>query len=93
MLYLTDTNVVVALQKQQQRVWKQLRAHRRRDFGVLAIVSHELLFGAYHGDRQDETLAGIDALRFPVIDFTVADARQAGEIRAVLAAAGTPIGP
>ena len=28
-----------------------------------------------------------------MIDFTVADARKAGEIRAVLAAAGTPIGP
>ncbi len=93
MLYLLDTNVVVALLKQRQRVWERLRAHRRRDFGVSAIVSHELFFGAYHGDRQDETLAGIDALRFPVIDFTVANARQAGEIRAALAAAGTPIGP
>jgi tRNA(fMet)-specific endonuclease VapC len=36
--------------------------------------------------------ARVDALRFEVLDFDREDARQAGELRARLAAAGTPIG-
>jgi tRNA(fMet)-specific endonuclease VapC len=32
-------------------------------------------------------------LQFVVLEFDQEDARQAGEIRAALAAAGTPIGP
>ena len=34
----------------------------------------------------------MDALQFEVLDFDREDARQAGELRARLAAAGTPIG-
>jgi len=32
-------------------------------------------------------------LQFEVVEFDREDARQAGELRAALAAAGTPIGP
>jgi tRNA(fMet)-specific endonuclease VapC len=35
----------------------------------------------------------IDALQFAVIEFDKEDARQAGEVRALLASAGAPIGP
>ena len=35
----------------------------------------------------------MDALRFAVIEFDKEDARQAGKIRAFLAAKGSPIGP
>jgi tRNA(fMet)-specific endonuclease VapC len=38
-------------------------------------------------------VARIDALRFQVIEFDNEDARQAAEIRALLAAKGIPIGP
>ncbi|MDE2255188.1 MAG: hypothetical protein KGL42_13130 [Betaproteobacteria bacterium] len=34
----------------------------------------------------------VDGLRFEVVPFDQEDARRAGEIRAVLAASGTPIG-
>ena len=40
-----------------------------------------------------QTLTRIDALRFEVIEFDKEDARQAGEVRAWLAAQGQPIGP
>jgi tRNA(fMet)-specific endonuclease VapC len=35
----------------------------------------------------------IEALRFEVVEFDREDARKAGELRASLAASGTPIGP
>jgi tRNA(fMet)-specific endonuclease VapC len=40
-----------------------------------------------------QNVALIDALQFAVIEFDLEDARQAGGVRAVLAAKGTPIGP
>jgi tRNA(fMet)-specific endonuclease VapC len=38
-------------------------------------------------------MALIDALQFVVLEFDKEDARQAGQVRALLAAQGTPIGP
>ncbi len=57
-----------------------------------AIVAHELFYGAYKGHRTAENLARLEALRFEVLYFDREDARHAGEIRALLAAAGAPIG-
>jgi tRNA(fMet)-specific endonuclease VapC len=37
-------------------------------------------------------LGQIDVLRFEIVEFDQEDARRAGEIRAVLAKAGAPIG-
>ncbi len=54
---------------------------------------HELYYGAYKGQRKVENVDLVDALQFEVVDFDREDARQAGELRAQLAAAGTPIGP
>ena len=54
---------------------------------------HELFFGAYKSRRQAQNLALLDALQLQVLEFDKEDARQAGEIRAALAAAGQPIGP
>ena len=56
---------------------------------------HELYCGAWKGSpgRLAENLGRVDGLRFEVLAFDPGDARQAGEIRGGLAAAGTPIGP
>jgi tRNA(fMet)-specific endonuclease VapC len=70
-----------------------LRQHQPEDFGLPAIVIHELFFGAYKSARMAQNVARVDALRFQIVDFDREDARQAGEIRAKLASAGTPIGP
>jgi tRNA(fMet)-specific endonuclease VapC len=56
------------------------------------IVMHELYFGAFRSRRASQNAALIDALQFVVLDFDKEDARQAGEVRALLAAGGTPIG-
>jgi tRNA(fMet)-specific endonuclease VapC len=57
-----------------------------------AIVMHELYFGAFKSQRRDRNLAIVDGLRIEVIPFDLEDARHAGDIRAVLAAQGMPIG-
>ncbi len=93
MKFLLDTNAVIALLKGHSGLQAQVRQHQPSDFGLSAIVAHELFFGAYRGTRSTENLARIDALRFEVVAFDAEDARIAGELRAALAAAGTPVGP
>lgn len=92
MKFLLDSNAVIALMKGHSGFLTRLRQHQPRDFGIPAIVAHELFYGAYKGQRTAENLARVDALQFEVLDFDREDARQAGELRAQLAAAGTPIG-
>jgi tRNA(fMet)-specific endonuclease VapC len=70
-----------------------LRRFKPQDFAIPAVVAHELFYGAYKGQRTPENLALIDGLQFAVLEFDREDARQAGEIWAALAMAGTPIGP
>ena len=93
MRFLLDTNVVIAVMNRRPVVTERVFRHSRRDYGLSAIVAHELLYGAFRARRVDEALAAFDRLRMPILDFSVEDARRAGEIRAALAAAGTPIGP
>ncbi len=93
MNYLLDTNAVIGLLKGHPRLSERMRRHRPAEFGLPAIVAHELFYGAYKSRRRTENLAVVDALQFEVLDLDKEDARQAGEIRAALALAGQPIGP
>lgn len=93
MRFLLDTNAVIALLNDPAgQVSRHLRRHQPADIGLSAIVIHELYFGAYKSQRRDRNLAIVDGLRFEVIPFDREDAQHAGEIRAALAAQGTPIG-
>ena len=93
MKFLLDTNALIALLKGHEGFLKRLRQYLPQDFGIPAIVVHELYFGAYKGQRMAENLARVGGLQFEVLEFDGEDARAAGELRASLAAAGTPIGP
>ena len=93
MKYLLDSNAVIALLKGHSGFLSRIRQHAPQDFAIPAIVAHELFYGAYKGQRTAENLARIEALQFEVLEFDREDARQAGELRAYLSAAGTPIGP
>ena len=93
MKYLLDANAVIALLKGSPRFIARLRAAPASEFAMSAIVAHELAYGAFRSARIDENLRRLDALRFPVIEFDADDAHKAGELRAALARAGTPIGP
>jgi len=94
MRYLLDANAVIALLNDKTSKTAQ-RARRERvgDLAVSAIVAHELFYGAFKSRRAAQNLALIDALQFVVLEFDKEDARQAGEVRALLASNGTAIGP
>ncbi|WP_454754390.1 PIN domain-containing protein [Cupriavidus necator] len=93
MKYLLDANAIIAMLKGERTMLERLRAHLPTDFGLPSIVAHELYYGAYKSQRAAANLARIEALQFEVVPFDAEDAQHAGEIRAQLAAAGTPIGP
>jgi tRNA(fMet)-specific endonuclease VapC len=94
MRYLLDTNIVIALLNDAASPLAQ-RARRERpgDIAISAIVAHELYYGAFKSRRKDHNRAVVDSLQFLVLEFDRDDARCAGEVRAALAAQGTPIGP
>ncbi|MER9893494.1 type II toxin-antitoxin system VapC family toxin [Mesorhizobium sp. M0119] len=93
MIYLLDTNAVIAVMKGDADLLARLTSHSPQDFAMSAIVVHELYYGAQKSQRKTDNLSRIEALQFPVLEFDREDARHAGEIRATLATSGTPIGP
>jgi tRNA(fMet)-specific endonuclease VapC len=94
MRYLLDANAIIALLNDTTSpIARRVRRHAPRDFGVSAVVIHELYYGAFKSQRVEQNVARMDALQFSVLEFDEEDARQAGHIRAHLASKGTPIGP
>jgi tRNA(fMet)-specific endonuclease VapC len=93
MKFLLDSNAIIALFKGHTGFLARMRQFHPQDFGIPSIVAHELFYGAYKGQRTPESLARVEALAFEVLEFDREDARAAGELRAGLAKAGTPIGP
>lgn len=93
MRYLLDTNAIIALMKGHAGLLARLRACQPEDFGMPSIVAHELYYGAYRSQHLDDNLRRVEALRFELLDFDREDARRAGQLRALLSAQGTPVGP
>jgi tRNA(fMet)-specific endonuclease VapC len=94
MRYLLDTNVVIGLLNDAtSELARRARREKPADVAISAVVAHELFYGAFKSRRTAPNVALIDALQFAVLAFDKEDARQAGEVRAVLASRGTPIGP
>ncbi len=94
--YLLDTNVIITLlAKRSERLVNRILGMQPGSLGVCSIVTHELYFGAYKSQRVEFNLETIRRLLadISVVEFDQEDARAAGEIRAALAHAGTPIGP
>ena len=89
-----DANAIIALLNDTTSpIARRVRRHAPRDFGVSAVVIHELYCGAFKSQRVEQNVARVDGLQFSVLEFDEEDARQAGQIRAHLASKGTPIGP
>ena len=93
MKFLLDANAVIGVLAGNAGLLAGVRRQVPRDIGIPAVAMHELFFGAYKSRRQAHNLALLDGLLLEVLEFDKEDARQAGEIRAALAAKGTPIGP
>lgn len=94
MRYLLDANAVIGLlNNRPANLARRARRELPSDVAISVIVAHQLFYGAFKSRRAAENLARVEALRFQVIEFDKDDAREAGEIRALLAAQGNPIGP
>ena len=94
MAYLLDTNAVIAvLREVETPIGRRVRQCRPDEVFVSAIVLHELFYGVFKSARVERNVALVDGLRFGVLEFSRDDAREAGEIRAMLAAEGRSIGP
>jgi len=94
MRYLLDTNaVIILLNYARSKLAVRVRREKPVDIVMSAIVAHELFYGAFKSQRVTKNLALLDALQFAIVEFDKEDARRAGELRAILAAEGAPIGP
>ena len=65
------------------------------DIALCDVVKSELYYSAYKSDRQDKNLQVLKVFfqEFVSLPFDGQAAKKAGEIRAKLAAQGTPLGP
>lgn len=93
MRYLLDSNVVIGLLRSDPVLTRRVHHHDLSEFGVPSVVMHELYFGAYRSHHVSSNLDYLARLVFDILDLDLINARTAAEIRARLAATGTPIGP
>ncbi len=94
-----DTNVVIAaINRRSPSVRERLETalSERVAVGISAVVLYELWYGIEKSARRQanaatlETFLALDITPWP---FDAEDAEEAGQIRAALERAGTPIGP
>jgi tRNA(fMet)-specific endonuclease VapC len=97
--YLLDTNAVIALLKDEPAIFrKRLRraVSRGTAIAVSSIVLYELWYGVARSARRRENAERLRVFLSGGIEvsaFDEEDAKAAGELRATLEGAGTPIGP
>lgn len=99
MNYVLDTNAVLALLKNQPAsVRRRLRRalSRSASIAVSSIVLYELWYGVARSERRRENAERLRIFlsgNIGILPFDEDDAAAAGDLRAALEAAGTPIGP
>jgi tRNA(fMet)-specific endonuclease VapC len=97
--YLLDTNAVIALLNNEPPIFrKRLRRAVSKGAAIVisSIVLYELCYGVARSTRRRENAERLHVFLsggIAVSPFTEEDAMTAGELRATLEAAGTPIGP
>lgn len=93
--FLLDTNAWIALLKNNDRLVTAVRHHGVERLYLCAPVWAELWFGACNSQRVAENQARLRDLATQVrsLPFDDRAAEHCGEIRALLARAGQPIGP
>jgi len=92
--FLLDTNAVIALLKtNDSAVRRRIRENSPKDVFISTVVMFELYYGAYRSARAQRNLELLENILLPKLEFDSGDAMAAGQIRAILAEAGTPIGP
>jgi tRNA(fMet)-specific endonuclease VapC len=97
--YLLDTNAVIALVKNHPPgVRNRLRrvVSEGASIAVASVVLYELWYGVARSQRRSENAERLRVFlsgNIDIVPFEEEDAAVAGDLRAALEAAGTPIGP
>lgn len=98
-MFLLDTNAIIAvLTERVPAVARRFETEVSRGTPLLlsTIVLHELRYGIAKSAKRAQSEAMLDGfleLPIEIVEFGPDDATHAGDIRAYLAAQGTPIGP
>lgn len=91
-----DTNAVIAVLRGQQRLVERFsRQVLREPLGLSTVALYELRYGIAKSDRPQRNAQRLEVfLQLPIVvlPFQAEDAEDAGDIRATLELAGTPIG-
>ncbi len=95
MPYLLDTNIVIALMKENIHVMAQVRRVGRAELWLCAPVEAELWFGVYKSGKREENRQRLLTLLswLPSVPFSSEATPHFGDIRATLTHIGKPIGP
>lgn len=96
MIYLLDTNTCIGyISRRSLPIFRRLTSLGRQDIVLCDIVKLELYYGAYKSSRPEENLAVLIEFfnEFVSLPFDGQAAAICGQVRALLASAGTPIGP
>ena len=95
MRLMLDTNICIyAVKHRPPEVLAALRAHEVAGLGLPSITVAELSFGLHKSGSARNSAALTQFLEpLEIADFDRAAALAYGRLRAVLEAAGTPIGP
>jgi tRNA(fMet)-specific endonuclease VapC len=95
--YLLDTNTCIRLLNRDRNslVSQKLATFKPTDILLCSVVKAELYYGAHKSSRRKQNLAKLESFfsQFNSVPFDDQASSRAGEIRAQLAALGTPIGP
>lgn len=92
MRYLLDTNIVIALLKEQPQVLAKVRRVGRASLCVCAPVEAELWYGIAKSTQQDKNRQRLVTLLewLPCLVYSSPATRKFGEIRSYLNRQGTP---
>jgi len=95
MPYLLDTNTVIALMKDHAAVVANVRRVGSAALRLCAPVEAELWYGVCKSGKPEDNRQRLLTLLswLPSLPFSSVAAPHFGDIRAVLARRGTPIGP
>lgn len=94
-MYILDTDICSYLMKRTQTALiERVKAFAPRDLKVSVITLFELEYGILRSNRRDSLRRVVRAFleNVELLAWTDSAAREAGAIRAELAAAGSPIG-
>jgi len=92
--YLLDTNICIAFFKNNQKVVKKIEEKGMENLVLCTPVKAELWYGACKSERvtANQSLLLEFFAQLPSLPFDDKTIENYGEIRALLAKAGTPIG-